>query len=98
MGAAVVDVRDVTGRWNPSQPKAKSRRQSESARAEQGCDRGGFRVGMSRGVPVLRVGPSRTGRDRVARDRPGPEGVPGGVKKRGYRCSESARAGQGETA
>ena len=30
---------------------------------------------------MLRVGPSRTGRDRVARDRPGPEREPGGVKQ-----------------
>ena len=30
---------------------------------------------------MLRVGPSRTGRDRVARDRPGPEREPGGVKR-----------------
>ena len=30
---------------------------------------------------MLRVGPSRTGRDRVDRDRPGPEREPGGVRR-----------------
>jgi len=29
----------------------------------------------------IRVGPSQTGRDRAARDRPGPRRVPGGVKR-----------------
>ena len=46
-------------------------------------------------VPVLRVGPSRTGRDRVARDRPGPERVPGGVKWRDRVRDEAAVTGPG---
>jgi hypothetical protein len=72
---------DVTGRWDPSRPEPCVLPVSEWPEPSRDVTWERILVGLSQVPPVLRVGPSRSGGDRVARDRPGPPRVPGGVKR-----------------